>query len=130
MSTDSRERGKHIMGPRDLYIKRFLRDRSFSVVTDHHQQQRKKKGSNLFSSLPLISHLSCEGTVFHCLAKWTIMPPSIRPKPKWPLTDKPALFFTQNPPVSGFPSGACLALLTIMCCTSRHVREGLKNQTQ
>ena len=90
----------------------------------------KKKGSNLFSSLPLISHLSCEGTVFHCLAKWTIMPPSIRPKPKWPLTDKPALFFTQNPPVSGFPPGACLALLTIMCCTSRHVREGLKNQTQ
>ena len=119
------------MGPRELYVKRFVRDRYFSVLIDHQQLQRtKKKSPNLFSSLPLISHLSCEGTVFHCFAKCTIMPPSIRPKPKYLLNHKPALFFTQNPLVSGTPSGACLALLTIMCCTSRHVREGLTNKTQ
>ena len=31
------------MGPRELYIKRFVRDRSFPVLIDHQQQQRTKQ---------------------------------------------------------------------------------------
>ena len=30
------------MGPRELYIKRFVTDRSFSVLIDNQQQQRAK----------------------------------------------------------------------------------------
>ena len=31
------------MGPRELYIKRFVIDRYFSVLIDHQQLQRTKK---------------------------------------------------------------------------------------
>lgn len=88
--------------------------------------KNKLKQSNLDSSCPSITHFCCSGTVFQCFAKYTILPASIRPKPKNLLTDKLALFKTQSPLSSGTSPGAGLALLAITCCTSRHVKDGLK----